>query len=284
MTPSEAYNGEVLHQHRGLPWAIKGNEEQEPLALDLGLPQRMQGRTIRFADEEGKDLQEEQGQDKADSSKAEHQREGQTREIDPKDVPLPQGDTPPTTPTRSSSTTPIRSALASSSRTLMKRREMETDEEPVNKNVKMKITYSQGSTVKRRGEGAEEQAHKSLRLDMINSIGSVTHREVAVNEEPDTITWNYENIPAEELQKAMDAEMESMNNFKVFTPVKKDEVPHQAQIIATRWVHRMKPTDQGLKAKSRLVAKRFAQPVEDKDEVYACMPLLTAVRTLRISA
>ena len=41
----------------------------------------------------------------------------------------------------------------------------------------------------------------------------------------------------------------------------------------------MKPADQGLKAKSRLVAKAFVQPIEDKDELYASTPLLTAVRT-----
>ena len=88
---------------------------------------------------------------------------------------------------------------------------METDEEPLNRTTKLRMTYSQGSTLKRQGEGVEEQAHKSLKLDMINSIGTVSHREVSVNEEPDTFTWNFDNIPAEELQKAMDAEMESMN-------------------------------------------------------------------------
>ena len=65
---------------------------------------------------------------------------------------------------------------------------------------------------------------------MINSIGSVTNREVAVNEEPDTITWNYDNIPAEELQKAMDELMRPIDIFDVFTKVKNSDAPHDAQI------------------------------------------------------
>ena len=88
----------------------------------------------------------------------------------------------------------------------------------------MKVTYGQSSTVKRQGEGVEEEAHKSLKLNLINLMGNMTHWEVVVDKEPDTFTWNYDNTPGDELQQAIDAEMDSMNNCKAFTPVKKTEV------------------------------------------------------------
>ena len=87
--------------------------------------------------------------------------------------------------------------------------------------------------------------------------------------------------PEEKLRKAMNSEMESMKDYKVYEEVSvADWTPAQLwKVIKTRWVLTWKGED----VKARLVAKGYSQDVTDYG-TYASTPLLCSLKILLLVA
>ena len=98
-----------------------------------------------------------------------------------------------------------------------------------------------------------------------------THQE-AMNCE-DKLNWT----------RAVKKEYESIKNNKVFTKMKKDKLPAEANIISGRWVFKVKTNKNGGISvfKARLVARGFqAIPGIDYNQTYAPVANATSIRTV----
>jgi hypothetical protein len=84
------------------------------------------------------------------------------------------------------------------------------------------------------------------------------------------------DLPAKEVSKARQVEMDRLLEFEVFEPATLQEVAERgASIISTRWVDREKA--EGV-YRSRFVAREFA--TEARDDLFAATPSLTSARLL----
>ena len=110
------------------------------------------------------------------------------------------------------------------------------------------------------------------KVQITNHKLPTTHRQAMLS--PDSLEW----------KKAEEAEIQSMQHFKVFTPM---VLPPHKTAIETKWVYVIKyKNGQIHKYKARLVAKGYEQiHGVDYDETYAPVAKLTSLRlVLAISA
>ena len=139
-----------------------------------------------------------------------------------------------------------------------------------------------GESSKRRLEDDSSVPHKRNRVALIR-IKGLSPIEVHVNEEitqdsTDEVHGN-DTFTQEELQKAKQIEMTSMQDFKVFEPIYRDDLSPEQQraLITSRWVHRRKADNF---VRSRLVCRGFNEQIVDKDDIYAGTPMLSSFRCL----
>ena len=139
-----------------------------------------------------------------------------------------------------------------------------------------------GESSKRRLEEDSSASSKRNRVATI-SLRGLSPIQVHVNEEitldsTDEIHGN-DVFTQEELKKAKETEMSSMQDFKVFEQVHRDSLTadQQKALITSRWVHRRKGDNL---VRSRLVCRGFNEQIADKDDIYAGTPMLSSFRCL----
>ena len=139
---------------------------------------------------------------------------------------------------------------------------------------------SKDTTIRSTEETTKEPPPLRQRINAVTlsngtSITSYTNDDTT---EDQPIILDNEGYDEAQLLEGMKHESGQMKLHDVYDEVATSTVDDNVlrEAIPTKWVHRKKGTG----VRSRIVAKRYTEKIEDEDSVYASTPMFTTLRTL----